>query len=109
MEVWFGSNLRGGGGKGGEGGVYEGFRRRWRGLVEERRRVRGGVVGAVGGAGKDRVGEGVGMGKGEEGEVGVLRDEELKFGREAEMLRREVAEQVRRDVLSVKERWRGGG
>ena len=82
MEVWFGRNVRGKR----DDGVYEGFRRRWRELVGEK--------------------------TGGKGEMGWVLGERERVGGEAEALRREVAAQVRKDVLAVRGEWeegKGGG
>ena len=41
-------------------------------------------------------------GQGQEEELGMLRDEELKFGREARELREECTLRVRREVLKLR-------
>lgn len=74
--VWFGGNV---GGEG-EGNVFHELRERWRRLVEDDRRRRGG---------------------GRELEVGVL-SEELKYGSEAVKLREECTMRVRGAVLKVR-------
>ena len=75
--VWFGKNV---GGEGTEGNaVFHELRRKWRDIVE-RNRIRGGVADQA---------------------MGILGDE-LKYGREAEILREECTKQVRAAVLKVR-------
>lgn len=71
--------------------VFGSYRARWRQLQERARRKRLGFFQHVNDHDVDH-----------EGELGVVTDDELKYGREAEQLRMEVTMAVRNEVLKVR-------